>query len=74
MNTLAVCAPDFPIAIRQSATFLSIVKTSPADGKEQKLQTIELFCLHISLCILLGGLLVRENREAIFKETIDYKI
>ena len=25
---------------------------------------IELFCLHISLCILLGGLSVRENREA----------
>ena len=31
--------PNLPIAIRQSATFLSIVKTSPADGKEQKLQT-----------------------------------
>ena len=30
---------------------------------------IELFCLHINLCILLGDLLVRENREAIFKET-----
>ena len=35
---------------------------------------IELFCLHINLCILLGGLLVRENREAFFKEAIDYKI
>jgi hypothetical protein len=31
--------PNLPIAMRQTATFCGIVKTSPADGKEQKLQT-----------------------------------
>lgn len=34
---------------------------------------IELFCLHIYLCILLDGLSVRENREAIFKESSNIK-